>query len=43
MNMEFPLMTKIKQNFDTDTITDLAGEIHSELTRFDPQKVILLP
>jgi hypothetical protein len=38
--MKFPLMAKIKQNFDTPTIADIAGEIRSELTRFDPQKVI---
>ena len=38
--MKFPLMAKIKQNFDTATIADIAGEIRSELTRFDPQKVI---
>jgi F0F1-type ATP synthase beta subunit len=38
--MKFPLMAKIKQNFDTATIADIAGEIRSELKRFDPQKVI---
>lgn len=38
--MKFPLMAKIKQNFDTATIADIAGEIHSELTQFDLQKVI---
>jgi len=29
--MKFPLMAKIKQNFDTDTIADIAGEIPSDL------------
>ena len=39
--MEFPLMAKIRQNFDTSTITDIAGEIRSQLTQFDLRGVVL--
>ena len=39
--MEFPLMARIRQNFDTSTITDIAGEIRSQLTQFDLRGVVL--
>lgn len=38
--MEFPLMVRIRQNFDTSTITDIAGEIRSQLTQFDLRGVV---
>jgi hypothetical protein len=38
--MNFPLMVKIKQNFNTETIADIAGAIRSEITRFKLQHVI---
>jgi hypothetical protein len=38
--MKFPLMARIKQDFDTTTITDIAGEIRSQLTQFDLQGVV---
>jgi len=38
--MKFPLMARIRQNFDTTTITDIAGEIRSQLTQFDLQGVV---
>lgn len=38
--MNFPLMVKIKQNFNTETIADIAGAIRLEITRFELQHVI---
>jgi hypothetical protein len=38
--MKFPLMARVKQHFDTSTITDIAGEIRSQLTQFDLQRVV---
>jgi Lactate racemase N-terminal domain len=39
--MKFPLMTKIRQQFDGSPITDIAGEIRLQLAQFDLQRVVL--
>ena len=39
--MAFPSMVKIRQDFDLKRISDIPGEIGSELKRFAPQKIIL--
>ena len=38
--MNLPRMAKIKQNFETDSIKDIAAEIHSEFIKINPQKTI---
>ncbi|MGE5842680.1 MAG: lactate racemase domain-containing protein [Deltaproteobacteria bacterium] len=40
LKMNFPLMARIRQNFDTSTITDISGEIRSQLSKLGLQGIV---
>jgi hypothetical protein len=40
LQMTLPMMVKIKQHFDTDSIGDISAAIRSEITRLNPEQVI---